>query len=217
MKGKPWYAVSENLNRDPQFRELRKRHGDWMGFVWLEMLSTARRNGGMIPGTVDQIAEILAPIALKTSRGWASREIKLALNFMQTLGWIDVGLDRTFILKWLKYNNSRGNKIKLWKNKPVYSSLILELVEKIELRKETWDAYLEWRQRIKKPLTEYGAERALKKLAGLKEQGHDPQVVVDYAILRGWTGLWPPKEEDDLEARDKRRKILAEKIERGEL
>lgn len=55
---------------------------------------------------------------------------------------------------------------------------------------EAWEAYLEHRRKLRKPLTTYGEKLAIGRLADLREHGHDPLKVLNEAILMGWQGLW---------------------------
>jgi hypothetical protein len=57
-----------------------------------------------------------------------------------------------------------------------------------------WDGFREARKKLKKPMTA-GAEKLLiAKLAGMKERGHDPVAVVEESVMRGWQGLFEPKD-----------------------
>lgn len=98
--------MSHDLNRDPEIRELRKRFGDWMALVWLEMLSIADRNLGIIPGKPEETAEILGSISLSLRPGWAPNQVYTSFQLMADYGWIRLGLDRIEVLKSLKYHPS---------------------------------------------------------------------------------------------------------------
>jgi hypothetical protein len=87
---KRYHPVSHDFNRDPEVLEARKRFGDWIGFAWLEVLSIGDRNKGIVPGTVEQIADILAPISLQKYRKRASDTAKNFLRYAEELGWIRV-------------------------------------------------------------------------------------------------------------------------------
>jgi hypothetical protein len=56
---------------------------------------------------------------------------------------------------------------------------------------EEWQAYLEMRKRIKRPMTAKAVELAVKKLAELREIGDDPKEVLERSILNSWQGLFP--------------------------
>ena len=113
-----WHNVSHDFNRDPEVRELRRRFGDWMALVWLEMLSIADRNDGKVPGELSLIAESLSHVSLTKYRGTAVKTIRIAFEFMLNCGWIVVenpsNLSRKpeekamiRIINYVKYKNTR--------------------------------------------------------------------------------------------------------------
>lgn len=70
---------------------------------------------------------------------------------------------------------------------------------------EAWDAYVEMRKKIKKPLTEYASILAVRKLGDLLRGGHQPQDVLDQSTFNCWQGLYAIREmnsptEDENEA-----------------
>lgn len=56
---------------------------------------------------------------------------------------------------------------------------------------KAWDGWLEMRRGKKCPATARALELAVKKLADLRAQGHDPEVVLDQSTMMGWQGLFP--------------------------
>lgn len=58
---------------------------------------------------------------------------------------------------------------------------------------KAWDGWLEMRRGKKCPATTRALELAVKKLADLRAQGHDPEVVLDQSTMMGWQGLFPVK------------------------
>jgi hypothetical protein len=60
-----------------------------------------------------------------------------------------------------------------------------------------WDMWCEHREAKAKdgdaPWTRPAAKVSLKKLAMLRERGQGPDVTIEEAVLRGWTGLFPVK------------------------
>jgi len=56
---------------------------------------------------------------------------------------------------------------------------------------EAWNAYLDMRKTIKKPMTEYAMQLAIKKLWQFKEQGMSVQEVLDQSTFNTWQGLFP--------------------------
>lgn len=58
---------------------------------------------------------------------------------------------------------------------------------------EAWNAYLEHRKKLKKPLTNYAMNLAVQKLQKIVADGHKPEDVINEAILKGWLTFYPPK------------------------
>ena len=58
---------------------------------------------------------------------------------------------------------------------------------------KAWDGWLEMRRGKKCPATPRALELAVKKLADLRAQGHDPEVILDQSTMMGWQGLFPVK------------------------
>jgi len=56
-----------------------------------------------------------------------------------------------------------------------------------------WSDFVGHRKAMRKPLTQRAAELAIKSLADLRRQGHDPTKVIEQSITSGWTGLFPTK------------------------
>lgn len=59
---------------------------------------------------------------------------------------------------------------------------------------ESWEDFVAMRKKIKKPLTERAAVRALAKLYALKEAGHDPNASLTQSADFYWQDLYEPKE-----------------------
>lgn len=58
---------------------------------------------------------------------------------------------------------------------------------------ESWNGFLEYRKRIRKPMTDRAVTLALHTLNDLKDQGNNPAAVLDQSVTNGWTGLFPVK------------------------
>jgi len=104
---KTWFAVSQDINRDPDIRELRKEHGDKAVLVWLELLSIAVRHEGYVPGRLSPICDSigsmigLRPLTVAHIVGWLSARRLITYHN-------GGGLNRSrYITKWLKYNKTR--------------------------------------------------------------------------------------------------------------
>ena len=60
---------------------------------------------------------------------------------------------------------------------------------------DQWQAYVQMRVKIGKPLTDWAKGMAVAKLERLKEQGHHPAAVLAQSAFAGWQGLFPIKEQ----------------------
>lgn len=58
---------------------------------------------------------------------------------------------------------------------------------------ETWNAFVEMRKKIKKPMTEYAMKLLLGKLTKMKEAGVDVDLALQNSILHGWQDVYEPK------------------------
>jgi hypothetical protein len=56
---------------------------------------------------------------------------------------------------------------------------------------DTWNAFIEMRTKIRKPLTTRAVELAIKELGKLKAAGHDPKLVLEQSVLKSYAGLFP--------------------------
>jgi hypothetical protein len=83
-------------------------------------------------------------------------------------------------------------RIKKKRNKETPSGVEL-LPEWID--KEVWESFLELRRRIRAPLTDRAKRNILRQLSEYKDQGQDPNAVLDQSITRGWRGVFPLKAE----------------------
>ncbi len=105
--------------------------------------------------------------------------------------------------KLLAKSRSRLDKIRLDKTRKEKKKeinkekkiVVFSLPEWIE--KETWEAYLEMRNNIKKPPKQKAIELAIGKLEKLRNQGHDPKKVLEESILNGWAGVFPLRKEEE--------------------
>ena len=107
-----WHPVAHHFNRDVEVQELRRKFGDWMALVWIELLSIADQNEGRIPGSLDEVADSLAYVSLLSRLGHARATTRAALDFMVAHGWLRVGhsVDTSthlFVVKYSEYHRSR--------------------------------------------------------------------------------------------------------------
>jgi hypothetical protein len=57
---------------------------------------------------------------------------------------------------------------------------------------DPWNGFVEHRQKIKPLPTNRALDLILKKLKTLRDQGHDPAMLLDTAVERGWRSVFPP-------------------------
>jgi uncharacterized protein YdaU (DUF1376 family) len=62
---------------------------------------------------------------------------------------------------------------------------------------KSWDGFLAMRKRQKKPVTDEAIPLAIKKLARLRDAGHDPGQVLDQSTLNCWQGLFEVRAEPE--------------------
>lgn len=74
------------------------------------------------------------------------------------------------------------------------------------LPREQWEAYLDMRKSIKRPLTTHGLRLALAILSKLRDDGHDPTAILNQSTLNNWKGLFALKgEQNEIRQHDRNR------------
>jgi hypothetical protein len=58
---------------------------------------------------------------------------------------------------------------------------------------ETFEEFLKMRKKIKKPMTDYAVQLAIRTLDRLRQEGSDPKDVLEQSIMNSWQGLFPCK------------------------
>lgn len=71
------------------------------------------------------------------------------------------------------------------------------------LPKESWDGFVEMRQRIRKPLTDRAKGMILKKLEAFRDDGMDVGEILDNSTLNSWQDVYAPKVEQKAEIKPK--------------
>lgn len=61
---------------------------------------------------------------------------------------------------------------------------------------DDWHAFVEMRNKIKAPLTDYAVDLAIRRLDRLRLQGEDPGEILQQSIFNAWRGLFPARERD---------------------
>ena len=78
-----WFPVTQDINADPELWELRESYGDRAVLVWLEILSIADRNLGLVGPDSDQTRNQLAS-KCRTNRA----KVGLILGWCRVRGWL---------------------------------------------------------------------------------------------------------------------------------
>src|SRR5205823_694937 len=60
--------------------------------------------------------------------------------------------------------------------------------------REAWDAYLEMRAALKKPMTPGAYHLTIAKLQSFEAQGLSSTEALNNSVENGWTGVFPPKQ-----------------------
>lgn len=105
-----WHPVSHDFNRDPEVQDLRHAYGQWMGYVWLEMLSIADKNEGRIKGDRASIAASLAWVSLSGRPSYSRDKILTAIDYMIQKGWIEEGTGCLLVRNYSEYHRTREHK-----------------------------------------------------------------------------------------------------------
>jgi len=58
----------------------------------------------------------------------------------------------------------------------------------------TWDGFEETRRRMRKPMTDAARALIIKRLDKFRQDGQDPEAMVENAIAHGWISVWPIEE-----------------------
>lgn len=61
------------------------------------------------------------------------------------------------------------------------------------INQETWQDFLDMRKAIKKPATPKAQELLVKKLTRFREQGQDPNLILEQSIINSWAGVFEIK------------------------
>lgn len=99
-----WFPVTHEINADPELWELREIHGDRAGFIWLECLSIADRNDGVVGPASDQTRNQLAS-KCRTSRV----KVESVLDWCRVKGWLVFG-EHVQVANYKKYHRSEERK-----------------------------------------------------------------------------------------------------------
>lgn len=86
-------------------------------------------------------------------------------------------------------------------NKPVTKKKAKNNAKTFELpsfiNQQTWQDFLEHRERLRKPMTSRAKELMVKKLEGFWCRGEDVNLILEQSILQGWQGVFSEKEKNN--------------------
>mgnify|MGYP001596468550 CR=1 FL=1 len=80
---KRWFPVSHDINRDPDIRVMLRQCGERSLRVWLEILSIADRNDGLVPGASEGLVT-----ALSGASEASPRTVRAMLDYGLTHLWL---------------------------------------------------------------------------------------------------------------------------------
>lgn len=60
---------------------------------------------------------------------------------------------------------------------------------------DVWAAWIEYRAKMRKPMTDHAQKLSIRELEKLRISGDDPAEIINQSIMRGWTGLFSVKKD----------------------
>ncbi len=72
------------------------------------------------------------------------------------------------------------------------------------INQNTWEAFMEVRKKRRSPNTNHAKKLLINELQNLRDQGYDPEEVMNQSIMRGWAGVFPIKNNGDRHASNQR-------------
>ena len=96
--------------------------------------------------------------------------------------------ERPVIVNKKPVNANKNRQTKQDKTKLNNINMIPDFIDK-----ETWNAFLEMRKKIRAVPTEHARDLLIKKLEELRDAGDDPNEVLKRSIMNSWKGIFPLK------------------------
>jgi phage replication O-like protein O len=93
------------------------------------------------------------------------------------------------IISVIKKDNLLSSKKVHTKETITKETITKEIILPDFIKKETLDAFIDMRSKIKKPITDHAVNLLINKLSKLKEQGYDPEDLLNDAIMNSWQGI----------------------------
>src|SRR6266481_1204557 len=98
---KRWFAVSDNINADPEVWAMRHEIGEKSLSIWLKFLCIAGRNDGELPGDSEELIRLVAGRCQATKR-----TVSGVYQFAVSRLWL-TSESTLRVTKWAKYNRTR--------------------------------------------------------------------------------------------------------------
>ena len=115
----------------------------------------------------------------------------------------DINVKRIVISDKRKSINSPDNTQTKGTKERDYTKEIYILLPEF-INQETWEAFLDMRRKKRVFPTEKAQELLIKELEKLKNQGHDPNEVLNQSIMRNYTGVFPLSDKGGQSGADRR-------------
>lgn len=166
----PWIKLYNSLLEDFDFAELPDQAKAHLVGIWL----LASRLGGKVPNDAKFIASKIGANS------------KVDLGLLIDSGWLvspnPLSKEDTEEIK----NKSKSTLASCYQN--ASKTLASDVPDWIDLI--VWSAFVEMRQKIRRPMTKYAERKIILKLEVLKEQGNDPNEVLNRSIENSWQGVF---------------------------
>jgi len=207
-----WFRVTHDINSDPEIWELRELHGDRAALIWLECLSIADRNQGLVGPDSPHLHAVLASkcrvyspkvrsiLTWCLGKGWLQVRPIFTPPFGTSSSAIGNGL---WISKWAKYNKRRESDESLSETTPRQTrqdrpkkKAQAPLILPDWIDQSLWSDYKQMRIHIGRPLTKKAESMAIDKLNAFKQQGENPTKIIEQSIFNSWQGLFAVKHEN---------------------
>src|SRR3990167_2213515 len=158
--------------------------------VWYDCLLMA--GNSRVPGMICANETTPLPIAQMARFLNIDQDLlELCLEKFKASGRIQYDtLGLIHIINWERYQYSEYDRQKAHRDKTP-EALKVELPDWIN--RDTWLAFIDMRMKMKVPLTEQAVKMMMTHLRRLKDDGDDPNLVLEQSILNNWRGVFPLK------------------------
>jgi hypothetical protein len=174
----PWVKLYRELLDDIEWHELDPKHAKTLVMLWL----IASETDGELPSTKKlsfrlRLTEKAVSESLEALSHWLEQNdiSQSSLCAQGDIAAISGGYVETETEKRQRESAREAFELPSW------------------VPEAAWAGYVEMRRKIRKPLTDRAKTLLVGELAKLREQGHDPQAVLDTATTKGWLSVYAPR------------------------